>query len=86
MIYQLPNGRVIEMSVEQYLDLSDNDISELVGLGPAYSMDPVNPFFRPFSKKTKQRDPELDHEVEPDLTDIKPEDKMDDKLFHRDDT
>ena len=28
MILQLPNGRIIELSVEQYLDLTDEDIKE----------------------------------------------------------
>lgn len=30
MIYQLPNGKVIEMSVEQYLDMSDDDFEYLM--------------------------------------------------------
>lgn len=29
MLYQLPNGRVIRISVEQYLDLTDDDIAYL---------------------------------------------------------
>lgn len=30
MLYQLPNGRTIEMSVEQYLDMTDDDFEYLV--------------------------------------------------------
>lgn len=30
MLYQLPNGRTIEMSVEQYLDMTDDDFEYLI--------------------------------------------------------
>jgi hypothetical protein len=85
MIYQLSNGRIIEMSTEQYLELSDEDIFELIGLSPIYSMEVANPFFKPFSNKYKYEDPELTHEVEPDLTDVDPEEKRDDSYYHSDD-
>ena len=29
MIYQLPNGRIIEMTLEQYLDLTDDEMLQL---------------------------------------------------------
>jgi hypothetical protein len=32
MLYQLPNGRVIHLSIEEYLSLSDNDIQDLNGM------------------------------------------------------
>lgn len=85
MIYQLPNGKCIEMSTEQFLDLSDQDISELIGLSPVYTLEVNNPFFKPFYKKTKLRDPELDHEVEPLLNEIDRDEKLSDKDFFRDD-
>jgi|TARA_Y100000034_G_C6815739_1_gene366964 hypothetical protein len=84
MIYQLSNGRIIELSVEQYLELSDEDIHELIGLSPVHSIETINPFFSPFNKKFKYRDPELDHEIEPDLFNIDSEEKRNDKDFHRD--
>jgi hypothetical protein len=31
MLYQLPNGRVINLSLEEYLNMSDNDIQDLNG-------------------------------------------------------
>ena len=37
MIYQLPNGRIIEMSLETYLDLDENDFKDLNGLGKSYA-------------------------------------------------
>lgn len=30
MLYQLPNGKVISISVEQYLDMTDQDIQDLM--------------------------------------------------------
>jgi hypothetical protein len=32
MMYQLPNGKVIHLTVEEYLDLTDNDIQYLMSL------------------------------------------------------
>lgn len=31
MLYQLTNGKVVELSVEDYLDMSDADLQNLVG-------------------------------------------------------
>lgn len=33
MQYQLPNGKVIYMSVEEYLSLSDDELSEIARIG-----------------------------------------------------
>ena len=30
MLYQLPNGKVVNISVEQYLDMTDQDIQDLM--------------------------------------------------------
>lgn len=32
MLYQLPNGKVITLTVEEYLDLTDSDIQNLISL------------------------------------------------------
>jgi hypothetical protein len=52
MIVQLPNGRIIELSVEQYLDMSEQDLQDLNSLGAAYTKDCVNPFYNLYSSKT----------------------------------
>ena len=44
MIIQLPNGRIIECSVEQYLALTDDEYNDLNGLSSAYTKEVVNPF------------------------------------------
>ena len=46
MIYQLPNGRIIEMSLEQYLEMDDMEIRDLNGLGKEYTSDITNPFYK----------------------------------------
>jgi hypothetical protein len=32
MIYQLPNGKVVHLSIEEYLDLTDEDVQYLMSL------------------------------------------------------
>ena len=90
MIYQLPNGRIIEMSLEQYLDMDDIEIRELNGLGKEYTSEAPNPFYKSSLKgpvRFKKDEPEVEiPEREPDLDEIKDIEKMDDQYFHRDDT
>ena len=45
MILQLTNGRFIEISVEQYLNMTDEDIQYLVSLGNSHTKDSSNPFY-----------------------------------------
>ena len=42
MNYQLPNGKVIYLTVEEYLDLTDEDIQYLISID--YGETIVNPF------------------------------------------
>jgi hypothetical protein len=42
MLYQLPNGKVIYLSVEQYLELTDLDVQYLMSID--YGDHIVNPF------------------------------------------
>ena len=91
MIYQLPNGRIIEMSLEQFLELDDIEIRELNGLGKEYTSDITNPFYKSTlntNKREKPDEPEVWEftEREPDLDEIKDIEKMEDRYFHRDDT
>jgi hypothetical protein len=88
MIIQLPNGRIIECSIEVYLDLSDNDIKELNGLGVQYTRDTTNPFYGHFSKdlsKSKISKEEDEEEYEPDLDEIDEIEKRLDSDFIPDD-
>ena len=87
MIYQLPNGRIIELSIEEYLALTDDEIRDLNGLGNDYTSDITNPFYKSALKNKQKIDKKIldSHEREPNLDEIKDIEKMDDSYFHRDD-
>lgn len=75
MYYQLPNGRVIEMSVDQYLDMSDEELEYLI----AYNYGDVyeNPWHGSIlSKHDKIKDDTSDIVIP--LTDIPEIDKLTD--------
>ena len=86
MIIQLPNGRIVECSLEQYLSLSDEEYKDLNGLSSAYTKEVGNPFYSSFSKSPP---PEIQEEFidenEPDLDEISAYEKLDDPYFHSDD-
>jgi hypothetical protein len=89
MIIQLPNGRIIECSVEQYLFLSDDDIKDLNGLSTSYTKEVGDPFYNKFSNHKTKVDPvivENIDEYEPGLDEIEAFEKMNDPYFHSDDT
>ena len=87
MLYQLPNGKCIEISVEQYLKLTDKDLKELESLNWGEEIN--DPFaisvlrYGPASNKDYEY--EDDNEIEPDLNDIADEDKLSDRDFYDED-
>jgi hypothetical protein len=92
MIYQLPNGRIIELSVEQFLQLDDTDIKDLNGMSSSYSLECNNPFYNLYagSDKEKQLAEELesDEEFEADLFDVvnaDPAERLEDGFENSDD-
>jgi hypothetical protein len=94
MIYQLPNGRIIHLSLEQYLDMSDQDLQELNCLGSEYTSEVTDPFFKSTLSSGTTREPKADKyivqgepqiEHEPNLTEISDIDKLEDKYFYPDD-
>jgi len=87
MIIQLPNGRIIECSLEQYLSLTDDEYRDLNGLSSAYTKEVGDPFYNKFSKSSV-----IDvissiniEENEPALDEIDAFEKLDDPYFHSDD-
>lgn len=54
MLYQLPNGKTIYLTVEQFLELTADDIQDLVASG--YGETPINPFFGSVIKKRHIKD------------------------------
>ncbi len=96
MIIQLPNGRIIECSVEQYLSLSDDEFKDLNGLSAGYTKEMSDPFYNSFSKPLPNTlnldDDSLDElideliiEREPELDEIDDYEKLEDSDFHSDD-
>jgi hypothetical protein len=63
MIYQLSTGKVIEISLEQFLEMTDDDIEYLVAYNVGESIN--NPFFKSsFQNKVTI---EVDDDITPDL-------------------
>ena len=90
MILQLPNGRIIECSVEQYLSMSDEEIRDLNGIGSAYTKEVANPFYGLYANTTVARrealeDIRAEQEYEPRLDEIDSLEKFNDDYFHSDD-
>lgn len=52
MVYQLPNGKVIHLTIEQYLDLTDEDIQYLISI--EYGEYATNPFTNSASLDNKK--------------------------------
>ena len=84
MLIQLANGKCIELSVEEYLRLSDQDLKELESLNWGEEIN--DPFaisvlkYGP-SKRSETHNEDKDDEIEPDLNDISDEEKLSDTDF-----
>jgi|TARA_B110000908_G_C10093273_1_gene375076 hypothetical protein len=91
MIVQLPNGRIVECSVEQYLSLTDDEIKDLNGLGVVYTKEVGDPFYNKFSNPYPivndfdNDDEDIIVEDSRTLDEIEDQEKRDDSYFHKDD-
>lgn len=88
MLYQLPDGRVIELSTEQYFDLTDEELHMLISTNYGENID--NPFFgsvlqKPSSMTVDDFEEWPEDFIEPELLDIPEDEKLNDDYFHRDD-
>lgn len=78
MLYSLPNGKVIEISVEQYLDMDDEEFEYLLSINYGEAIE--DPFFGSIleSKSKPQVEdefvPPVDQAIEPDI-DFTPEEE-----------
>ena len=90
MIYQLPSGRIIHLSLEQFLEMTDEELKELNCLGSEYTAPAPDPFYHSAlhhtSNKNNKPDVDESEEREPSLDEIKDIEKLGDEYFHRDDT
>lgn len=80
MLYQLPNGKVIEISTEQYLEMTDEELEYLI----AYNYGEVqeNPWFGSVLLKQEKEDNSVDL---PEITDLSEADKLSDLDINYDD-
>jgi hypothetical protein len=75
MYYQLPNGKVIEISTEQFLDMTDEELEYLVAFN--YGEVIENPWQGSIlSKHDRAHDDQQD--IIPDLTNVPEIDKLSD--------
>lgn len=74
MLYQLPNGKVIEISTEQYLEMSDEELEYLIAYNYGDVME--DPWFGSvLHKKESHSQPDPPDTVS-DLIDIPEEEKL----------
>lgn len=67
MLYQLPNGKVIEISTEQYFEMTDEDLEYLIAYNHGESLE--NPWFGSILNKPSKAVDE-NSEILPDLTSL----------------
>lgn len=75
MLYQLPNGKVIEISTEQYFEMTDEDFEYLIAYN--YGELQEDPWFGSVISKSPPPDIIIE-EVTPELTDISQNQKLSD--------
>lgn len=75
MIYQLPTGRVIEISTEQYLEMSDEELQYFIAYNCGEMIE--NPWFGSVLSKQDNSAPDKP-DTFTELTDIPEEDKFTD--------
>jgi hypothetical protein len=61
IIYQLPNGKIVHLTVDQFLSLQDDDIKYMIENN--FGSDVHNPF----SIKTSKQDDDYDYDIEDDI-------------------
>lgn len=75
MIYQLPNGKVIEISLEQYIEMSDEELEYLIAYNYGETLE--DPWFGSVLSKNEPDSSEI-IEIHPDLIDTPEDEKIDD--------
>jgi len=83
MLYQLASGRTIEISMEQFLDMTDQELQDLECLGNVNTMEINNPWHGRYTKGERAKAVDLDDEH--NLIDMPTEVKLADKYFHKPD-
>ena len=72
MLYQLPNGKVIEISTEQFVEMTDEELEYLIAYNYGDALE--DPWFG--SILTKNGPPaDIEEEITPEITDISRDEK-----------
>lgn len=77
MLYQLPNGKVIEISTEQYFEMTDEELQYLIAYNYGDTLE--DPWFGSVIQKNSfvvDEDDDDFLEIPSDLTDVTIEDKI----------
>lgn len=74
MIYQLPTGKIIHLTLEEFLDLTDQDVQYLISVNAGYHAPVRNPFIgSPIEQKpVKEREEDQEDEEEEEIEDETP--------------
>jgi hypothetical protein len=80
MLYQLPDGRTIELSINDYLDFSDEEIRGLMAYDAGAMVN--NPFYASAMKKQVKSEPEEDKT--PDVDKVSSAEKLKDQDYTAD--
>lgn len=73
MLYQLPNGKVIEISTEQYIQLSDEELEYLIAYNYGDLLE--DPWFGSILSKPSN---DIDVDLIVDILDVPDDEKLDD--------
>lgn len=80
MLYQLSDGRTVEISVYEYLSCTDEELNSLIGSN--YGMEINNPNYGSIITKPGRPEPDhVDEYREVDIPDIPDEEKFDDQDY-----
>jgi len=80
--YQLANGKTIVLSIEQYLEMSDDDIQYMISIDFGEVL--INPFVNSaITKNSKEK--HYDFDYSPDDDDVNEDEFLDDTLDISDD-
>ena len=71
MLYQLPNGKVIEISTEQFIEMTDEELEYLIAYNYGEGME--DPWFGSVLKKGSP--PDQVEETIPEITDLSQDEK-----------
>lgn len=83
MLYQLPNGKTVEISIEDYLALTDEELNGLVGYDCGVGIN--NPHYGSAITKPGKEEPDDEIYSDQEIQDVPSEEKFKDQDYTEDD-